>query len=232
MNTRIDQSRTNPRGSHQKFSHIEEEFEMRTATHTAQLNDRRPGILNMKTPGKLLGAIALGALMMAATALPFGPVHADETARPMSREAVVSYNSQVDGLLQWEGISRDQRSPAKVTSPSTFTYGEKLDQLVNIESTAKVTRLARFTYGEMLDQLVNIEGAAKVARLATITYGEKLEQLRDMEGTDMVTRTAAFTYGEKLDRLVDIEGEAKETRLASFTHQEKLGQIRDWEGTI
>ena len=204
MNTRIDQSRTNPKGSHQTFSHIEEESKMESTNNSRNnhgvadqeikdtgywdikvadaMRQVRQRLAQAKTPRKILGGIALGAMLMTAVAFPMGSVHADEAARPMSREAMISYNWQVGGLLEGEGRSRDQRSPAKVTSISTFNYGEKLDQLAVMEAAAKVTRLSGFSYGEKLDHLAVMEGAAKDARLASFTHQEKVDQIRDWEG--------------------------------------------------
>ena len=180
MSTDINRSRTNTRGSHQKLSNIEEETEMKTATHTGQLNNRLPGILNKRTTAKLLGSIALGA-MMTATALPFGPAHADEPARPLTIEAAISYNQQLDQLLEWEGISGNANNAAKVVRPSTFTYQEKLDQINVWEGAASVTRPSAFNYGEQLIGLMDIEGAPKVTKSSAFTYGEQLDEVNDWE---------------------------------------------------
>ena len=252
MNTRIDQSQTNPRGSHQKIFHIEEESKMESTNNSRNnhgvadqeikdtgywdikvsdaMRQVRQRLAQAKTPRKILGGIALGAMLMTAVAFPMGSVHADEAARPMSREALISYNSQVDGLLEWQGISRDQRSPAKVTSTSIFSYREQLDQLVNIQGAAKVTSTSAFSYGEQLDQLVNIQGAAKVTSRSTFSYGEQLDQLVNIQGAAKVTSRSTFSYGEQLDQLVNIQGAAKVTSRSAFSYGEQLDQLVNIQG--
>ena len=232
MSNHINRSRNNSRGNHQKLSDIEEEMEMKTASHTGQLSIRLPGILNKKTTAKLLGGIALGAMLMTATALPFGSAHADDPARPLSREAGISYNQQLDQLLEWEGISGSHAGAAKLVRRSTFTNEEKLDQINDWEGAAKVTRSAGFTYQEQLVGLTDIEGAPKVTRNSGFALQEQLVGLMDIEGAPKVTRNSGFTYEEQLEGLMDIEGAPKVTRPSGFTHQEKMDQINDWESNV
>ena len=83
----------------------------------------------------------------------------------------------------WRGCHESSAGAAKVTRRSNFTYGEKLDQLVDIGGAAKDTRRSNITYGEKLDQLMDIEGAAKVTSLSSFTHQEQLGQIRDWKGT-------------------------------------------------
>jgi hypothetical protein len=64
---------------------------MKTATLTAKVNRWLHEHLAMKTPAKLLGGLALSALVMTATALPLGTTYADEPARPLSSEQGACY---------------------------------------------------------------------------------------------------------------------------------------------
>jgi hypothetical protein len=83
MNTPEVRTQSKPRTAHQNILKFKEEWEMKTATLTAKVNMRLSERL-AKTPVKLLAGLALGALVMTATALPFGTTYADEPARPLS----------------------------------------------------------------------------------------------------------------------------------------------------
>ena len=69
---------------------------MKTAMGIKKVNIRLHETLATKTPVKLLGGLALGALLMAATALPFGTASADDPARPLSGEQIVQCYPQID----------------------------------------------------------------------------------------------------------------------------------------
>jgi hypothetical protein len=85
MNTATVKTQSRNRTAYQKVLKVKEEFEMRLAMRISQVNMR---ILATKTPVKLLGGLALGALVMAAAVLPLGPglAYADDPARPFSME--------------------------------------------------------------------------------------------------------------------------------------------------
>jgi hypothetical protein len=86
MNTPEVRTQSKPRTAHQNIWRFKEELEIKTATLTEKVNRWLHEHLAMKTPVKLLGGLALGALVMAATALPLGTTYADEPARPLSSE--------------------------------------------------------------------------------------------------------------------------------------------------
>jgi hypothetical protein len=83
MNTPEVNTQSKPRTAHQEVWKFKEELEMKTATLTEKVNMRLSERL-AKAPVKLLGGLALGALVIAATALPFGTTYADEPARPLT----------------------------------------------------------------------------------------------------------------------------------------------------
>jgi hypothetical protein len=91
MNTPEVNTQSKPRTAHQEVWKFKEEWKMKTATLTEQVNMLLHEHLAMKTPVKLLGGLALGALVMAATALPLGTTYADEPARPLSIEQAQCY---------------------------------------------------------------------------------------------------------------------------------------------
>jgi hypothetical protein len=69
---------------------------MKTVTLTAKVNMWLHEHLAIKTPAKLLGGLALGALVMVATALPLGTTYADEPARPLTSQQNPGY-CEIDG---------------------------------------------------------------------------------------------------------------------------------------
>lgn len=69
-----------------KLIKMEEGKEMKTAMGTTKVNMRIRDNFAIKMPVRLLGGLALGALLMAGTAILFGPVYADERARPLAIE--------------------------------------------------------------------------------------------------------------------------------------------------
>ena len=81
---------------HQEILKVKEEWAMKTAMGIKKVNIRLHETLAMKTPVKLLGGLALGALLMAATALPLGTASADDPARPLSGEQIVQCYPQID----------------------------------------------------------------------------------------------------------------------------------------
>jgi hypothetical protein len=91
MNTPDVNTQNKPSTVHQELGKFKEEQEMKTATLTAKVNIWLHEHLALKTPIKLLVGLALGALVMAATALPLGTTYADEPARPLTSEGIQCY---------------------------------------------------------------------------------------------------------------------------------------------
>jgi hypothetical protein len=81
MSTSVVRTQNGP-GAYQNVLKLKEEREMKKATKTTKVNMRLSDRL-AKTPAKLLGGLALGALVMAATALPLGTTYAYELTRPL-----------------------------------------------------------------------------------------------------------------------------------------------------
>ena len=64
---------------------------MRSAMWMAKVNMRLHQALATKAAVKFLGGLALGALLMTATVLPFSATYAHEPARPLSIEQIECY---------------------------------------------------------------------------------------------------------------------------------------------
>ena len=76
---------------HQEIWKVKEEWAMKTAMGIKKVNMRLHQAIATKAPVRFLGGLALGALLMTATAVPLSPAHADEPARPLSIEQIECY---------------------------------------------------------------------------------------------------------------------------------------------
>ena len=72
MNAPLMGTNRQDRRAHQQTSKIKEVIEMNLVNLSKNLNMKVSQVLNTKAPAKLLGGIAMGALLMTATALPSG----------------------------------------------------------------------------------------------------------------------------------------------------------------
>ena len=71
------------------FIEVKEEVEMRLAREITQVKTRVIQELAAQRPAKLIGGLALGALLMTAMVLPFAIVNADGPSRPLVNEEIV-----------------------------------------------------------------------------------------------------------------------------------------------
>ena len=110
MNAAVRQPQSKVRTDNQGLLKIKEGIEMRLAMRITEVKARLDEILATRTPAKLLGGLAVGALLITATALPFGLAFGDEPSRPLSSEQNQCY-AQIDEnactsdqLKVWLGI--------------------------------------------------------------------------------------------------------------------------------
>ena len=89
MNAPLTQSQGKLKVVYQEIKKANEEIEMRLAMQMTDVKTWLSKGLATKTPGKILGGLALGALLMTATALPLGPAFADGPSRPSTSEQIV-----------------------------------------------------------------------------------------------------------------------------------------------
>ena len=74
---------------YQRILKVPEEIEMKMRSHVIGLKVSE--VLTSKTVAKMLGGLALGAVLMAAAALLFGPTYADGPSGPLtSRESLIN----------------------------------------------------------------------------------------------------------------------------------------------
>jgi hypothetical protein len=104
---------------------------MNTATLTEKVNRWLHEHLAMKTPAKLLGGLALGALVIAASALPFGTAYADDPARPLSIEELGRLAALDEAQeTELDGMSRKFNGIAFATRPLSI---EELGRLAALD---------------------------------------------------------------------------------------------------
>ena len=101
------------RRAYQQISQIREVIEMKLVNLSKQLNIKVSQVLSTTTPAKLLGGLALGALLMTATALPTGSAWADEPASPAVNTRSIStdqfwgpyYERMIEAEGRWARLS-------------------------------------------------------------------------------------------------------------------------------
>lgn len=71
---------------------MREEIEIKLVNLSNKLNAKVSQGRNIRTPAKILGGLALGAMLMTATALPIGTIHADEPGSPLVAVATSTIN--------------------------------------------------------------------------------------------------------------------------------------------
>ena len=86
MSAPIVQNQNTVRASNLEPLKFREEIEMKWGLHVMDVNLSE--VLSTKTMAKMLGGLALGAILMTATALPFGATYADEPSRPLVSEEI------------------------------------------------------------------------------------------------------------------------------------------------
>ena len=87
MNAQVVQSQIKP--AYRGFIEVKEEIEMRLAREITQVKARVFQELAAHRPAKLIGGLALGALLMTVMVLPFAIVNADGPSRPLVTEETV-----------------------------------------------------------------------------------------------------------------------------------------------
>ena len=70
--------------AYEKILRVQEEIEMKLRLHV--IDRKISEVLSSKTVAKMLGGLALGAVLMTAAALPFAPAYADGPGSPLVRE--------------------------------------------------------------------------------------------------------------------------------------------------
>jgi hypothetical protein len=179
---------------------FKEGFEMKTATLTEKMNRWLHEHLAMKTPAKLLGGLALGALVLTATALPLGTTYADEPARPLSSEQPQCYPE--DNAVCLYGLL------AEVLPDPAFTTGTSISG-VQFEEWPEVG-FDSYTYHRfMVDQ-------GKVGSRLSIEDLERLAALDEAQETQLDELSRNFVGRVQQPTAEEIESQAELNRLLAL----------------
>ena len=85
-----------------KFEELKERFEMKLTNLHTKTQIFVSEVFVSKAPVKILAGVAVGAMLMTATAFPSGFVHADHPASPLTKEiAIPSHEQLVDDLGEY-----------------------------------------------------------------------------------------------------------------------------------
>ncbi|MFQ6027720.1 MAG: hypothetical protein ACE5Q6_09535 [Dehalococcoidia bacterium] len=149
--------------------------------------------LTAKTPAKLLGGLALGALLITATALPLGSIQADEPNQPLVSEKVVidpeegpfgAITGYVDEFEEWgmapHGIARE-------TSPVVDRAGEYVDEFEEwgmvLDGTSRATSPVVDRAGEYVDEFEEwgmvLHGIARETSPVVDLAGEYVDEFEE-----------------------------------------------------
>ena len=170
MKTTKIQNQSRPTTARQEIPKILEEIEMKLHITTSTIKIRVSKVLASKAPARLLGGLAMGAMLMTATALPLNTIHADETSRPL---AIISYDQQIGGLLEMES---GFNTPAKVAVAS---YDQQISDLLEMESGFNSpAKVVRSSYGRQMADLLEIESTFNTpAKVVRSSYGQQMTDL-------------------------------------------------------
>ncbi len=89
MSAEVVQSRNKIMTTYRGITEVKGEIEMRVAKEITEIKARGLQELLTWRSAKLIGGLALGALLMTATALPLGPINADGPGRVLVSEEIV-----------------------------------------------------------------------------------------------------------------------------------------------
>ena len=133
---------------YQNILNLKEEMEMKTALEIKNVSNWLSQSLSVKSPIKLLGGLALGALLMTATALPINSIYADGPNRPLTVERVVN-PAWIAGDDRTprdfdEGTAQDQ---ARVSEVNTELDPEAMDDLIRYAYASDLIRTESGTRG-------------------------------------------------------------------------------------
>ena len=141
---------------------IKEEIEMKLANLTIKVNMAASKVLGGNTPAKLLGGIALSAILAAVVVLPSTPAYGAEPVRPMTKESRISHEQLMDDLGEW----------GRVTGKAVIPTNEQL-----VDDLGEYGRVANSAVIPSHDQLMDDLG--EFGRVTNTTVIPSHDQLMD-----------------------------------------------------
>ena len=203
MKTTQDRIKSQQRTVHQDITKILEGIEMKLQMSTSTITTNVSEVLASKAPARILAGLALGALLMTATAMPLNRIHADETTRPL---VILSYNQEIKDL-------QDMESAFPRISPVVHTgYGQQIRDLLGMES--------QFT-----------SNTRPEAKAAVSGYGQQIRDLLAMESqftsnTRPEAKVAASGYGQQIRNLLGMESQfTSPTRVVDSGYDQQIADL-------
>ena len=187
MSASVIQGKNKIQQVYREILKIEKEIEMTISTEITNVRARISEALAINTPAKILGGLALGALLMASMALPLGTVHADDPASPLVA-AAVDYTAEFEDV---EGLVVTARSTSLVIDYMD-EFGDLEHGLVNARSTA--------TNIDHTGEFEDLEGLVSPRSTTTIDHTGEFE---DVEG--LVGAGSASSVSDYMDEFGNLE---------------------------
>ena len=117
---------------------------MKLANIAKQVNTGAFKVFGNKIPVKLMGGIALSAILAAAVVLPSSAVSGANPFRPLTKDTRISYEQLVDDLGEWGQFPR----AATVSVPSNDQLVDDLGEFVRVTNSGGVT-----SHDQLVDDL-------------------------------------------------------------------------------
>ena len=95
-----------------QFNRIKEEIEMKLANIAKNMNIAASKVLGNKMPAKLLGGIALSAILAAAVSFPSTAAYAADPIKPLTKETRISHEQLADDLGEFVRVTNSYMIPS------------------------------------------------------------------------------------------------------------------------
>ena len=117
-----------------QFNRIKEEIEMKLANIAKNMNMAASKALGNKMPAKLLGGIALSAVLAAAVSFPTTPAYGADPIRPLTKETRISHEQLADDLGEWGQLP----GAATVSVPAYDQLVDDLGEFVRVTNSSVI----------------------------------------------------------------------------------------------
>ena len=150
---------------------IEKEIEMKISTEITNVRARISEALAINTPAKILGGLALGALLIASTALPLGTVHADDPASPLVAAATTT-TDLTDEFEDVEGLV----GPVSTSSVINYDYTAEFEDVEGLVGPVSTSSVIDYDYTAEYE---DVEGLVTAG--STSSGADYMDEFGDLE---------------------------------------------------
>ncbi len=210
MSASVIQGKNKIQQVYREILKIEKEIEMTISTEITNVRARISEALAINTPAKILGGLALGALLMASMALPLGTVHADDPASPLVAAAIstIDYTGEFEDL---EGVVGAKSTATTVNYTGEF---EDVEGVVGAKSTANTV--------DHTGEFEDVEGV--VGSKSTANTVDHTGEFEDVEGlVGSRSTSAAIDYTGEFE---DVEGVVgSRSTPSAIDHRDEFGNL-------